>query len=163
MNQFEAIVDNIKNQSVWVNEYLNVANGLYAAGDIARYPDWRTGKTTRIEHWWIAAQQGRIAAYNMAGQPTPFRGLPVFWTMQFQFPLRYIGHAEQWDEIIFNGDLETRQFIAFYIKDNQVLAATSSQRGTETAAISELMRLNQMPSPDVLRNQPLDLVELLHS
>lgn len=152
-----------KDQSVLVNEYLNAADGMYAAGDIACYADWRTNKTTRIEHWRIASQQGRIAAYNMAGQPTPFRGLPVFWTMQFQFPLRYIGHAEQWDEIIFNGDLQTRQFIAFYIKDNQVLAAASSQRDTETAAISELMRLNQMPSPDALRNQALDLVEILHS
>jgi apoptosis-inducing factor 3 len=146
-----------QDQSVVVDEYLNAADKLYAAGDVARYPDWRTGETTRIEHWRIAAQHGRIAAYNMLGQSTPFRGLPIFWTMQFQFPLRYVGHAEQWDEIIFNGDLQTRQFIAFYIKDNQVLAAASSQRDTETAAISELMRLNQMPSPDALRNGSLNL------
>jgi NADPH-dependent 2,4-dienoyl-CoA reductase/sulfur reductase-like enzyme/nitrite reductase/ring-hydroxylating ferredoxin subunit len=159
----EGVALHSKDQSVLVNEYLNAADELYAAGDIACYPDWRTGETTRVEHWRSAAQQGRIAAYNMAGQPTPFRGLPVFWTMQFQFPLRYIGHAEQWDEIIFNGDLQTRQFIAFYIKDNQVLAAASSQRDTETTAISELMRLNQMPSPDVLRSRSLDLVKLLHS
>lgn len=150
-------------QSVLVDEYLKAADGLYAAGDIARYPDWRTGESIRIEHWRVAAQQGRIAAYNMAGQPIKFRGVPVFWTMQFQFPLRYVGHAEQWDEIIFNGDLQKRQFIAFYVKDNQVLAAASSQHDTETAAISELMRLNQMPLPDALRNGSLNLVELLHS
>ncbi|MBE9180879.1 FAD-dependent oxidoreductase [Oculatella sp. LEGE 06141] len=159
--EFLAGVDLHDDRGVVVNEYLNAADGLYAAGDIARYPDWRTGETTRVEHWRIAAQQGRVAAYNMVGQPTPFRGLPIFWTMQFQFPLRYVGHAEQWDDIIFNGDLQTREFIAFYIKDNQVLAAASSQRDTETAAISELMRLNQMPSVEALRDRSLDLVKQL--
>ena len=150
-----------KDQSVQVDEYLQAADGLYAAGDIARFPDWHTGEHIRVEHWRLAAQQGRIAAYNMAGHSVKYRGVPVFWTMQFQFPLRYVGHAEQWDEIIFNGDLQQRQFIAFYVKDNQVLAAASSQRDTETAAISELLRLNQMPSKDALRDPSVDLVELL--
>ena len=151
-----------KDQSVPVDEYLCAGDGLYAAGDIARFPDWRTGEATRIEHWRIAAQQGRIAAYNMAGQPIKFRGVPVFWTMQFEFPLRYVGHAEQWDEIIVDGDLQKREFIAFYVKDHQVLAAATSQRDTETAAISELMRLNQMPDPEILRSSNFDLVKQLH-
>lgn len=99
----------------------------------------------------------------MAGRSVKFRGVPVFWTMQFQFPLRYVGHAEQWDEIIFNGDLLHRQFIAFYVKDNRVLAAATSQCDTETAAICELMRLNQMPSPEALRDGSLDLVGLLRT
>jgi len=150
-----------EDRSVPVDEYLCAAPGLYAAGDIARYPDWLTGKATRIEHWRLAAQQGRTAARNMAGQTVKFMGLPVFWTMQFKFPLRYVGHAEQWDEIIFDGDLEQREFIAFYIKDNQVLAAATSKRDTETAAISELMRLNQMPTPEALRNGSVDLVDLV--
>ena len=152
---------NPKDKSVPVNEYLQAADSLYAAGDIASFPDWRTGESTRIEHWRIAAQHGRIAAYNMAGKSVKYRGVPVFWTMQFQFPLRYVGHAEDWDEIIFNGDLQKQEFIAFYIKDNQVLAAASSQRDTETAAICELMRLNKMPSPEKLRNSDLDLIALL--
>ncbi|MBV8886882.1 MAG: FAD-dependent oxidoreductase [Chroococcidiopsidaceae cyanobacterium CP_BM_RX_35] len=150
-----------EDQSVPVDEYLCAAPGLYAAGDIACYPDWRTGKATRIEHWRLAAQHGQVAAHNMAGQTVKFMGLPVFWTMQFKFPLRYVGHAEQWDEIIFDGKPEEREFIAFYIKDNQVLAAATSQRDTETAAISELMRLNQMPTPEALRNDSVDLVKLV--
>ena len=68
------------------------------------------------------------------------------------FPLRYIGHAQQWDEIIFDGDLQKREFMAFYVKDNQVLAVAASQRDTEMAAVSELMRLNQMPTPEELRS-----------
>lgn len=152
-----------KDKSVPVDEYLCAADGLYAAGDIASFPDWRTGETMRIEHWRVAAQQGRIAAYNMFGKPTKFRTVPVFWTMQFKFPLRYVGHAEQWDEIIIDGKLSDRSFIIFYIKDNQVLAAASSQRDTQTAAITELMRLNQMPHPEVLRQGKFDLVKLLQS
>jgi apoptosis-inducing factor 3 len=75
----------------------------------------------------------------------------VFWSMQFQFPIRYVGHATEWDELIIDGDLAQREFIAFYIKGNQVLAAASSKRDKETAAIAELMRLDQMPTPSELR------------
>ncbi|PSB20168.1 NAD(FAD)-dependent dehydrogenase [Phormidesmis priestleyi ULC007] len=147
-----------KDQSVPVDEYLCAAEGVYAAGDIARYPDWRTSDSMRVEHWRIAAQHGRIAAYNMAGKPTKFRGVPVFWSMQFQFPIRYVGHATEWDELIVDGDLNQREFIAFYVKDNQVLAAASSKRDTETAAIAELLRLNQMPTPDELRQGQFKLI-----
>ncbi|MBA3921168.1 MAG: FAD-dependent oxidoreductase [Nostocaceae cyanobacterium] len=149
-----------KDKSVLVDEYLCAADGLYAAGDIARYPDWRTDGSMRIEHWRIAAQHGRIAAYNMAGKPTKFRGVPVFWSMQYEFPLRYVGHATKWDEVIVDGDLQERKFIAFYIKDNQVLAAASSKRDTETAAIEELMRLQQMPTADELRSSSFEQIYL---
>ncbi|MEC4817753.1 MAG: FAD/NAD(P)-binding oxidoreductase, partial [Scytonema sp. PMC 1069.18] len=148
-----------KDQSVIVDEYLRAADGLYAAGDIARYLDWRTDESVRIEHWRLAAQHGRIAAYNMVGRSVKFRGLPFFWTKQFDFPLRYVGHAEQWDEILIDGDLQKHEFIAFYIKNNQVLAAATSHRDTETAAISELMRLEQMPNPDELRRGSIDFVK----
>lgn len=159
----EGVALHPQDQSVPVDQSLRAAEGLYAAGDIACYPDWRTGSATRVEHWRVAAQQGRIAAYNMAGQAAQFKGVPIFWTMQFQFPLRYVGHAEKWDEIIFDGDLQKREFIAFYVKDNQVLAVASSQRDTETAAISELMRLNQMPTAETLRKGSVDLVGQLRS
>lgn len=148
---------NSKDQSVPVDQYLRAADGLYAAGDIARYRD-QTGESIRVEHWRIAAQQGRVAARNMAGQAVPFKAVPIFWTMQFNFPLRYVGHATEWDEIIVDGELRSRKFIAFYIKDNQIIAAASSQRDTETAALHELMLLDQLPTPDELRRGSIDLV-----
>ncbi|MHC5775915.1 FAD-dependent oxidoreductase [Nostoc sp.] len=147
-----------KDRSIVVDEYLCAGDSIYAAGDIARYPDWRTNESIRVEHWRVAAQHGRIAAYNMAGKAVKFRGLPLFWTMQFKFPLRYIGHAQSWDEIIVDGDLQKQEFIAFYIKKNQVLAVATSHRDTETAAISELMRLNQMPTVEELRRGVVDLI-----
>ncbi|MEH2398497.1 FAD-dependent oxidoreductase [Nostoc sp.] len=148
-----------KDGSVVVDEYLRAADGIYAAGDIARYPDWRTNESLRVEHWRVAAQQGRIAAHNMAGKAVKFRGLPLFWTMQFKFPLRYIGHAESWDEIIVDGDLQKQEFIAFYVKNNQVLAVATSHKDTETAAMSELMRLNQMLTVEELRRGTVDLIQ----
>ncbi|MHC5938282.1 FAD-dependent oxidoreductase [Nostoc sp.] len=148
-----------KDRSVVVDEYLCAGDSIYVAGDIARYPDWRTNESIRVEHWRVAAQQGRIAAHNMAGKAVKFRGLPLFWTMQFKFPLRYIGHAQSWDEIIVDGDLQKQEFIAFYIKNNQVLAVATSHRDTETAAISELMRLNQMLTVEELRRGIVDLID----
>ncbi|MEH2329673.1 FAD-dependent oxidoreductase [Nostoc sp.] len=148
-----------KDSSIVVDEYLCAADGIYAAGDIARYPDWRTNESIRVEHWRVAAQQGRIAAHNMVGKAVKFRGLPLFWTMQFKFPLRYIGHAQSWDEIIVDGDLQKQEFIAFYIKNNQVLAVATSHRDTETAAISELMRLNQILTVEELRRGTVDLIQ----
>jgi apoptosis-inducing factor 3 len=138
-------------QSIPVDEHLCAAENVYAAGDIARYPDWRTSAQMRVEHWRIAAQQGRIAAHNMLGKSMPFRGVPVFWSMQFEFPIRYVGHATDWDELIIDGDLNQRKFIAFYVKDQQVLAAASSQRDTDTAAIAELLCIDKMPTLDELR------------
>ncbi|MEH1791193.1 oxidoreductase C-terminal domain-containing protein [Nostoc sp.] len=103
------------------------ADGIYAAGDIAHYPDWRTSESIRV-HWRVAAQQGRIVAQNMAGKAVKFRGLPFFWTMQLKFSLRYVGHAQSWDEIVVDGDLQKQDLIAFYIKNNQVLAVATSHR-----------------------------------
>ncbi|MEH2184381.1 FAD-dependent oxidoreductase [Nostoc sp.] len=148
-----------KDNSVVVDEYLRAGDGIYAAGDIACYPDWRTNESIRVEHWRVAAQQGRIAAQNMTGKAVKFRGLPLFWTMQFDFPLRYIGHAESWDEIIVDGDLQKQEFIVFYLKNNQVLAVATSHQDTETAAISELMRSNQMLTVDELRRGIVDLIQ----
>ncbi len=149
-----------KDRSVVVDNYLSAAEGVYAAGDIARFP-WRTHQPIRVEHWRIAAQHGEIAAANMAGQKVEFAGIPVFWTAQYEFPLRYIGHAEEWDEIIFDGELEKREFMAFYIQGDRVLAVAASQRDTQMAAISELMRLDKMPTVEQLRADSVDIVEQL--
>ena len=72
---------------------------------------------------------------------------------------RYVGHATEWDEVIVDGDLQERKFIAFYVEDNQVLAAaSSSKRDTETAAIEELMRLQKMPTADELRSSSFEQI-----
>jgi NADPH-dependent 2,4-dienoyl-CoA reductase/sulfur reductase-like enzyme/nitrite reductase/ring-hydroxylating ferredoxin subunit len=140
--------------SVSVDRHLRVTAGLYAAGDVARFPDWRDGAPIRIEHWRLAAQHGRVAAHNMAGQRLEYAGVPFFWSEQFDLFLQYVGYASTWDAVIIHGELKTRNFLAYYVKGNQVMAAAGLQHDRQLAAISELMRLNHLPSPEAVRRDP---------
>lgn len=147
--------------SVTVDEHLRVAGDLYAAGDIARFPDWRTGELIRIEHWRLAMQQGRVAAHNMVGNLTPFRDVPFFWTERLDIHFEYAGYAGSWDEIIYQGDPASRNFLAFYVKNQRVLAAAACQHNQEMTAIMELMRLDRLPTPEELRRGPVDFLQRL--
>jgi apoptosis-inducing factor 3 len=140
--------------SVTVDRYLRVAPNLYAAGDIASFPDWRTGQLIRIEHWRLAQQHGRVAAHNMAGQQVEFRDTPFFWSELFELMPMYVGYAADWDELLVHGELPARNFIAFYVKGGKVRAAVGLEHGAQMAAIAELLRLDLMPSPEELRRDP---------
>jgi NADPH-dependent 2,4-dienoyl-CoA reductase/sulfur reductase-like enzyme/nitrite reductase/ring-hydroxylating ferredoxin subunit len=129
-----------QNGGVIVDSQLRAADGTYAAGDIATFVDSRTGERTRIEHWRTALQQGRTAARNMIGHGVAFDGVPFFWTHHFDIGLLYVGHATSWDKIIYRGDVSSREFLAFYIKNGRVLAAAGMNRDRDMAAIEESMR-----------------------
>ena len=148
---------------VIVDEYMRAADDVYAAGDIAYFPNPRTGERQRIEHWRTAMQQGRVAAHNMAGNAVAYDSVPFFWTRQFDVGLLYVGHAASWSEIIFQGSVAARDFLAFYLKDDQVLAVAGMNRDREMAAIEELMREDRMPSRTQLKDGFPDLLELLMS
>jgi len=148
---------------VLVDAHMRAADSLYAAGDIASFPDPRTGERVRIEHWRTAQQQGRVAAHNMAGRRTAFDGVPFFWTRQFDTGLLYVGHASRWDEIIYTGDVAAQDFIAFYVKDGRALAAAGVNRDRDMAALEELFRLNLMPEADELRGGATDFAALLRA
>ncbi|MCL5030180.1 MAG: FAD-dependent oxidoreductase [Bacteroidetes bacterium] len=147
--------------SVKVDEYFKIQDDVFAAGDIATYTDWRTGEDMRIEHWRTAEQQGRIAALNMLDKKNPNKIVPFFWTSQVGLSLNYVGHAVDWQEIIFKGDISSQEFIAFYVKNNKVYAAAGNFRDKDMAAIEELMRLDKMPSPEKLKYDSIDFVKLL--
>lgn len=154
-------VERNQDQSLSTNEHLQVMEGLYAAGDIAQFP--LDGKPTRIEHWRLAAQHGRIAADNMSGKAVKFKGVPFFWTGQFELKLRYVGHAKTWEEVIVDGDLAELKFIAYYIQNHQVVAVAGNQRNPEMTAISELMRLQQLPAVEQLRQGGFDPLTALNA
>ena len=141
-----------KDGGVITDEHLCVGEDLYAAGDIAHFPDARTGEMTRIEHWRTALQLGRTAAHNMAGKPTVFAAVPFFWTRQFDASLSYVGHVKEWDRVVFQGDPESLEFLAFYIKDHRILAVAGMNRDREMAIWEELIRQNQVPSPSELED-----------
>lgn len=126
-----------------VDAYLAANEHLYAAGDVAHYP--YDGATARIEHWKVAAQQGRIAGMNMAGKKQAYAAVPFFWTIQQGTPLQYVGHVRDFDDIIFDGAPDGDQFIAFYTKNNEPKAALGMGRDKDLAIVQELMYNDQMP------------------
>ena len=152
-----------KDGSIAVDRYLRATNDLYAAGDVAAFPDPVTGEQQRIEHWRTALQQGRIAARNMAGRKAPYSSVPFFWTQQFDKSLRYVGHAAGWDEIVFDGKVASQDFLAIYISDDRAVAAASMNRDQPMDAIEELMRVGRMPSGKEIKAGPVDFVSRLRS
>jgi NADPH-dependent 2,4-dienoyl-CoA reductase/sulfur reductase-like enzyme/nitrite reductase/ring-hydroxylating ferredoxin subunit len=140
--------------SVSVDATLKVSDGLYAAGDIARFPLMGDGAPIRVEHWRVAEQHGRVAALNMAEQGVRYDVVPVFWTIQYMKRLDYVGHATEWDDIVVHGDLGKPEFLAYYVKDEKVIAAAGLDRDQETAALIELFNERRDWTPEELGATP---------
>jgi NADPH-dependent 2,4-dienoyl-CoA reductase/sulfur reductase-like enzyme len=114
---------------VLVDAYLQTsAPGVYAAGDIARWPDPLSGKAIRVEHWVVAQRQGQTAARNMLGGRERFDAVPFFWSEQYDFGPQYIGHAEEWDRVQVDGDLEAMDCEIRYLRNGQDQAVVMVQR-----------------------------------
>ncbi|MFP5406715.1 MAG: NAD(P)/FAD-dependent oxidoreductase, partial [Gammaproteobacteria bacterium] len=127
-------------KGVLVDDRLRAAPGIFAAGDIARFPDARTGQPVRIEHWVVAERMGQAAARNMLGADEPFHDAPFFWSMHYDATLRYVGHAESWDQVEVHGSLENHDALVAYRQGGRVMAVVTLGRdraGLEAGAAIE--------------------------
>ena len=138
-----------------VDSRFGVAPGVWAAGDIARYPEPHVGEAVRIEHWRLAEQHGRAAAFAMAGadgaQTSTRIGVPFFWTVQLGLRIGFVGVGVGWTDTIVVGDPTAHDFTVYY-SANDTLRAACGTRDRDLAVFAELMRTGTLPPASALAN-----------
>jgi NADPH-dependent 2,4-dienoyl-CoA reductase/sulfur reductase-like enzyme len=130
-------------RGVLVDSYLKTsAPGVFAAGDIARWPDPHSGDNIRVEHWVVAERQGQVAALNMVGGRERFAAVPFFWSQHYDVPINYVGHAEKWDDIAIEGDIAAKDCLLRYKCSGRVLAVASIYRDLDSLRAELAMERN---------------------
>jgi 3-phenylpropionate/trans-cinnamate dioxygenase ferredoxin reductase subunit len=141
--------------------------GVYAAGDVARWPYHPAGGAetlVRLEHYDNAIRQAENAARNMlattSSERVPYAPVPYFWTEQFDWMAQYIGYAERWDQLVYRGEPASGAGAIFYLDSGRLRAVLSINRIRDLGALRKLVGAGAQLDSALLADESLDLREL---
>ncbi len=135
--------------------------GVFAAGDVANAMHPLVGRRIRVEHWANALNQGPAAARNMLGAGQPYERVPYFFSDQYDVGMEYSGFPSDWDKVVFRGDVESREFIAFWLYESRVVAGMNVNVWDVTDPIQQLVRSGRAVDPARLVDTDVPLEELV--
>jgi NADPH-dependent 2,4-dienoyl-CoA reductase/sulfur reductase-like enzyme len=145
------------NQGIVVDEFLQTSvPGIWAAGDVANYPDKIFNKRRRIAHWDNAVEQGRVAVRNMMARPQPFVHVPYFFSNEFDLSWEFWGDTEQHDQIVYRGDINRGKFSVWWLLQRRLMAAFVLNRPNEERELApKWIMQREILSPKRLRMRQL--------
>ena len=133
-------------RGISVDAYLQTSvPSIYAAGDVARWPDPHSKERIRVEHWVVAQRQAQVAARNILGAQQPFGDVPFFWSQHFDVTINYSGHAEHWDSIDLRGSLQSRDCTVKYRRGDRTLAVAPIGRDLDNLKAERDLELAAAP------------------
>jgi 3-phenylpropionate/trans-cinnamate dioxygenase ferredoxin reductase subunit len=136
---------------------------VYAAGDVASWPNALLGERLRVEHYDNAQNQGIHAAASMLDAGDVYAPVPYFWSDQYELTLQYVGHARGGERLAIRGDLEARSFTAFYLDGARVRAAFVVGRPREMLPTRRIIQAGKPVDEAVLTDESTDLRALARS